>query len=330
MHKSLKCLSVLALCLLSLGLLLPSSAPAQTGTQPFRTPAWQISVETNSYVYPDGAGANWTYIKIGTSQTGKNVQAVFNWLDSNWAQVVSQVLVTNLWTNLFPTASTVQATFDYIDQTYGTSWVSLATANGLYIGRTNRAVVLDNMGTNSVSTTNIVDGTIRYEDMNPNVSNTLATTAAVSNKFLWDANRHSIIYDARTVACPSNGTACIISNFAGSVDSDFCTLNGSGNTLTFSKDGLYLVRAELHWLGSDPNFRDSNKEAWLLLNGTQRIINFGTVGNSNSVLSSFGIVNITNTAYIQLAALSYYTATTTNDYARIDIIPLGAKDAGFP
>lgn len=164
MRKSSKCLSVLALCLLSLGLLLPGSQ-AQTSVQPFRTPAWQIVVKTNDYVYPAGDGANWTYIRLGGSPTDQNVQAVFNWLDSNWADVVSQTLVTNFWTNLFPTARTVQATFDFIDQTYRTGWLDQAEADSLFIGRTNNAVVLSNMGTNSVDGGKIVDGAISISDV---------------------------------------------------------------------------------------------------------------------------------------------------------------------
>lgn len=164
MRKSSKCLSVLALCLLSLGLLLPGSQ-AQTSVQPFRTPAWQISVYSNAYRYPNGAGANWTYIRLGGDPTNLNVQAVFNWLDSNWIHVVDQQLSTNGWTFLMPTQSDVQAVFNWIDANMDTNYLTAETGSNLFISSVGGNVSNKHMAANAVTASNIVDGSIGIADI---------------------------------------------------------------------------------------------------------------------------------------------------------------------
>lgn len=157
----------------------PFQAKAQTTSpSPHRVPAFQVSVKTNYYDFPAGDGANWQYIRLPNTWTGQTAQGVFNWLDSNWADVVSQTLNTNGWTNLYPTASTVQATFNFIDGHYSTNPLTALLASNMFLSSTSQfirdiggqsgiggQVSNNDLAANSVTWSNIVDGSISNSDI---------------------------------------------------------------------------------------------------------------------------------------------------------------------
>lgn len=229
-------------------------------------------------------------VNVSTSTVTNTIQAFIGWLD-RFLQT-NALLGTNQVIALINTAGSNEYTV--ITQLYANVATTNWTTNAIY-----RA---------------------------PNFSN-YASRAEVSNHLFWSANRLTVEYSGSNVKFPALGTFAVVSTLVSRVTASFGAL-ANGDAVTITTSGLYLVRGECHFLNADANFRDYNKEAIIYQNGSERIINLGTVDSLNSVISSFGIVSLTNGAYIQLMGQSYYTNLTTCDYGRIDVIPLGTYD-GF-
>lgn len=322
--------SLLAALSLSLSLLFSASTTdAQIGTsnvQPFRIQAWQIGVQSNYYLYPVGAGANWQYILLGSNLTNVNVQAALNWIDSNWVYVTSQILSTNGWVFLMPTQATVQATFNWIDGHLSTNYISSSTGsnffwsitNYFYRGENPSNFISGSQGTQSFYLVSNPSNFTTRKDAS-NAINSLSQLGS----FIYSPADYGGTYSKWTSTVPKMVDGLNVEH-----DSPLFTLS-SGQTITINSSATYMVRGEWHLVGADRLFRDANKEVYFFRDGV-RVINLGTADSQNTVLTGFGYLSLTNGSYLQLFA--HYAMFTnaastilvaTSDYARIDIHPIG-------